>query len=389
MSQRIQEYPENLLHEVSKNLDILIGPSRLIFVYASRAKNILQITPEENRLALLSFWAGQVKRGKDAFSALQGLAMLVDLAQRTTPISIHDGQEEKPLRDWISDHLLHLLLDRATQQTSERIDPLQNQQPLADRSSQSLKYSSRDLQGSIHARVLRLIFRAVASPTHISELEASHLKANGRDICRDLLMRGIVLTHRLLPVILEDIKLSSDGLEQKLTEAETKLVSVWGGLGFTDQFCPELYGPAEDQYDHLLAGALAIFCEVGLSHDADTVKPFWLTPAVKRGLIALANRPENEAERSIRELREQGAPNRLQTFLDKTPQEYAAEILRLTSPEQTNEENLIIKARDKLLDLLSPATDALEIDIEASTGNSGRPDMIARAKTGERENDSH
>jgi hypothetical protein len=176
-------------------------------------------------------------------------------------------------------------------------------------------------------------------------------------------------------------------IDQYLTKVLASQGSPWPHLYAQDQFNPELYGPAAGQYDHLLAGTLAVFREVSFDRattegTASASVPFWFTQPVKRALMALANRPENEAERRVREARERGVPNRLQTYLDHTPQEYAAALLRFASPSLSKEEELLRTGQVKLLELFRHASEEVNIDMESHSGGTDRPDMIARVKVG-------
>ena len=97
---------------------------------------------------------------------------------------------------------------------------------------------------------------------------------------------------------------------------------------------------------------------------------------MRRALTAVVNRPENAAERQIREAREQGRPNRLQTFLNHTPQEYAAEILHLASPKYAKEESIVLQGQVKLREIFQQVSDTISVTFMSSSSRPAQPNLI-------------
>lgn len=388
--QETQEDPATVDPEASKTLPILIGPSRWVFSPSRFSEKILGEIPEDRRLDVLSRLTEFVELNYDLFASLQGLAILLHLAHHSTQLKVLSQEKERSLRDWLVDYLLKALRFKPPDRTVPQVQSSHQGRDLQSDLPPRLETATSDqefLRRSIHAQVLRLTFRAVASPLHLEELETNYRGSETRDFCSEFLMRGVVLAYRILTMIIQDIPLRPDRLDQKLAEIEGKLVSTWSRLDLRDQFNPELYGPEADRYDHLLAGTLAVFREVGLGGSsggdgsgAPPSVPFWLTRPVRRALMALKDRPKNEAERKIRKAREQGVPNRLETFLDRTSQEYAAELLRFISPDYTQVEQISLRGQARLLDLLRQAVDAVNIERESLSRRPDQPDMIARVK---------
>lgn len=388
--QEAPEGPGTAPPEEFKTLSILIGPSQWAFSPAKESEKILEKIPEGRRLDVLSKWAEFVEINEDLFASLQGLAILLHLAHRSAQLKVLAQEKEISLRDWLIDHLLKVLRFRPPDRAVTQVESSRQARSLPLNAPPTLGSSASDretLRRSIHARVLRLAFRAVASPFHLEGLRANDQDSGIRDLGRELLLRGVVLAYRILTTITRDTRLRSDHLEQKLAEIEGKLSSTWDRINLQDQLCPELYGPEADHYDHFLAGTLAVLQAVGFGGPsregewvAPSTVPFWLTRPVRHALMALANRPENDAERRIREARERGVPNRLKTFLDRTPHEYAAELLRFASPEHTREEEIFLKGQAKLLELLRQASDAVNVEREPLSRGPDQPDMIAKVR---------
>jgi hypothetical protein len=373
---------------------LLQEPSRLAFAGARSSESLLNRYSEEQRFMLLSYWIETAEMSFDVFHSLvAGLALLLHAAYCFSNLKVLVGDTERLLREWLTEHLLKILRYKVGDATPHKRAILKRKTQLLQTSqpapvTQSIPLDNEFLRRSIHAKLLRYAFRAVASPSHIQALNTRKAQTHEHDLIGELLIRGILLSHRL-SILVDHMHIPLEEIEQRLTEVIASKGIPWSTLYLQDQFNPELYGPEAGQYDHLLIGTLAVFREVGI--DQPTVEgttgtsasvPFWLTPQVKRALIALANRPENEAERRVREARERGVPNRLQTFLDRTPQEYATELLRFASPGLAKEEEFLLKGRTQLLELLRQASDNVIIDIQPVSWGSEHPDMVARMQVG-------
>jgi hypothetical protein len=343
---------------------------------------------------LLSHWIETVEVDFDAFHSLvAGLELLLHAAYCFPNLKVFVGGAERPLREWLTEHLLKILRYKAGDVTLHKGVILERESPLPEASQpkpvrRNTALNNAFLRRSIHAKLLRYAFRIVASPNHLQALNANKARSQEHDLIGELLIRGTLLSHRL-SILLDHIRIPLEQIEQRLTEVIESTRMAWSTHYIQDQFNPELYGPEARQYDHLLAGTLAVFREVGIGQPTmrgttgtPPSVPFWLTPPVKRALITLANRPENEAERHVREARERGVPNRLQTFLDRTPQEYAAELLRFSSSSLAKEEEFLLKGRSQLLELLRQASDNVIIDIQPVSWGSEHPDMVARMQVG-------
>jgi hypothetical protein len=372
-------------------LPILLGPSQLVFLVAHTHEEILQQHPEGDYADVLSQWIDKVNTDVDLLDSLRWLGALLHVGSRFPNLKFPLGEQERGVREWLTEHLLRVLTFKPQESaTPKRLVLDQGAQSSAFSPSTSVgeyRWPSEEfLRRSIHAKILRLVFQAVANPVHIKALSEQSTEAQQRDLVGEVLLRGVVLTHRLLPVILNHGRLSLEEVDQRLTERLK--ISSQSGLHLPDQFIPDLYGPEVNQYDHLLAGTLAVFREVGLGGSASTGSgsaasasvPFWLTRQVRRALSALASRPENDAERKIREAREQGIPNRLQTFLNRTPQEHATELLSFASLDYLREEDILTRGRAALLNLLKQAGEAVNVQMETPIRRSDQPDIIARVK---------
>jgi hypothetical protein len=360
---------------------LLLEPSRLAFPFAGSPDTFDQRLDIQSP-DILAYLVELVETDVDLFRSLGiGLALLLRAAYRFPDLKIAVRENDEPLREWLARYLLQVLRYKPQGVVAKKkVMPGQDNQQLGE-TAQDPEF----LRRSIHAKLLRCIFRAVVSPARVNALSEGSNQKPVRNVAGELLMQGVILASRILPMLLQRARLPLEQLDQQLTSIINRHPAPWSSLYLQDQLNPEVYGPEPDRYDHLLAGTLAVFREMGFDEsggegaaNSHSSEPFWLTREVRRDLMALEKRPENEAERWIREAREHGVPNRLQTYLDRTPQEYAADLLRLASPERTKEEALLLAGQAKLLDLLQHASDAVNVDIQPLTHRSDRPDMIAR-----------
>lgn len=332
-------------------LPILLGPSEVALGLSTVSDQLLQQYPENQRTQLLSQWVEIVQTGVYIFDSLRWLGALLSQAYRFPDLSVFVDGQEKPLREWLVEHLLDILGDKP-------------RKPQAETPPKEISLPNNEIfRRSINAKVLCLAFQAVASPAHRQALSDRADRQQSQEVIGELMLKGVVLAHRILPVVLQDPRLSLEHIDQKLVTA----IKIVNSFAFIDQFRPDLYGPEASQYDHLLAGTLAIFRAVEDAVRIENARagrssaPFWLTRPVRRMLQRLANQPENEAERSIRERREQGVPNRLQTFLNRTPQEFAKDLLQVTSTDFTKGEKLLLQGSVRLQTLLQQASDSIKI----------------------------
>ena len=365
------------LQKISQQLLFLCEPSELIFSSIRSRKPLSDLYPNKHQFDDLSQTAQAIETDFDVFHSLARLGILLYEAYHSTELKVSVDGKEKLLREWLTDHLLGVLGHEPPK-------------PALAVSAEQRFFPDRQ---TIHVRSLRYAFRAAAHPTHGRAIIQERYGEKGRSIAGELLMRGVLLARRILIVSVHHSPRSLEDTTRQLETTITQFSSPWSGPLLQDQFNPELYGPGRDQYDHVLAGTLAVFWNLGFDETMDkggsktfSSSPFWLTQPVRRALRDLAKRPENNAEQQVREDREKGIPNRLQTFLNQTPQEYAAEILRFTFPKYSNEEDLLLRGREVLLDLLQQATDSDNIEVDIAPQQGGlRPDTIVTIKNGEKE----
>lgn len=357
----------------SSTLPIRLGPSELALSFATLGEHLLQQHlqqhPESQRAEVLALWAEMAQTGIHIFEALRWLGVLLDQAYRYPELKVFVGGQEQLLREWLVEHLLNILSDGLRKPRAE-MPPEKVSLP-----------NNQFFRRSINAKVLCLAFQAMASPIHRQAWSEVIKQQPDREIAGELILKSVVLAHRLLPVVLQDTRLSLERIDRQLASAIQTLRFPL----LPDQFRPDLYGPELDKYDHLLAGTLAVFrageenarIDDAIAGRAST--PFWLTRQVRRALLRLANQPENEAERQIREAREQGIPNRLQTFLNRTPQEYAKELLRITSADLPKGEKLLLRGLARLDELLQQASASIKLQPEATPPDAEGLDLVLKA----------
>ena len=365
------------LKKISQQSLFLREPSELIFSFIRSGKPLSDLYPNKHQFDELAQTAQAIETDFDVFHSLARLGMLLYEACHSTELKVSVSGKEKLLREWLTDHLLGVLGHEPPK-------------PALAASAEERFFPDRQ---TIHARSLGYAFRAVASPTHREALIQERRGEKGRSISGEFLIRGVLLARRILIVSVHHSRRSLEDTTRQLETTTTQASSPWSGPLLQDQFNPDLYGPGKDQYDHVLAGTLAVFWNLGFDETRDkggsktfSSTPFWLTQPVRRALRDLAKRPENNAEQQVREAREKGIPNRLQTFLNRTPQEYAAEILRFAFPKHSNEEDLLLRGREVLLNLLQPATGSDDIDVDVALQQGRiRPDAIVTIKNEEKE----
>ena len=371
-SEKQKNHKNSSLQKISQQSLFLHEPSELIFSFIRSGKPLSDLYPNKHQFDELSQTAQAIETDFDVFHSLARLGMLLYEACHSTELKVSVSGKEKLLREWLTDHLLGVLGHEPPK-------------PALAASAEERFFPDRQ---TIHARSLGYAFRAVASPTHVEALIQERRGEKGRSISGEFLIRGVLLARRILIVSVHHSRRSLEDTTRQLETTTTQASSPWSGPLLQDQFNPELYGPGKDQYDHVLAGTLAVFWNLGFDETGDRGGskplpsiPFWLTQPVRRALRDLAKRSENNAERRVREAREKGTPNRLQTFLNRTPQEYAAEILRFAFPKYSNEEDLLLRGREVLLNLLQRVTDSDDIKVDVAPQRGGiRPDAIVTIK---------
>ena len=359
--------------KTSQQLLFLLEPTELIFPLIRSDQLLSDLHPNEHQFNELSQVAQAIETSFDLFHSLVGLGILLCEARRSAELKVSVSGKEELLREWLTEHLLRIL----------RYKP---PEPSLSGSATEQFLSDKRV---IHARSLRYACRAAASPAHIEALSKERHGGEERSIAGELLMRSVLLARRVLNIVVNHSRLSLEDITRQL-ESTTQGSSPWFAPILQDQFNPELYGPGKDQYDHVLAGTLAVFWNLGFDETVDKgggktppSAPFWLTQPVRRSLRDLVKRDENKAEQYVREAREKGISNRLKTFLNRTPQEYAAEILRFASPKYSNEENILLRGQEVLLNLLRQATSSDDIEVDLALQQSGdRPDAIVTIKSG-------
>ncbi|MCY4387187.1 MAG: SIR2 family protein [Desulfurellaceae bacterium] len=371
-SEKQKSHENSSLQKVSQQLLFLCAPSELIFPFIRLGKSLSDLPSNGHQFDELSRVTQAIETGPDMFHSLVELGTLLFEACRSVELKVSVRGKEKLLREWLTEHLIGVLRH-------------QLREPSLSASADERFFPDRQ---TIHARSLRYAFRAAASPTHGEALIQERYGEKGRNIAGELLMRSVLLACRILIVSVNHSRRSLEDTTRQLETTTTQVSSPWSGPLLQDQFNPELYGPGKDQYDHVLAGTLAVFWNLGFDETGDRGGskplpsiPFWLTQPVRRALRDLAKRSENNAERRVREAREKRTPNRLQTFLNRTPQEYAAEILRFAFPKYSNEEDLLLRGREVLLNLLQRVTDSDDIKVDVAPQRGGiRPDAIVTIK---------
>lgn len=353
-------------------LSILLPP----VWFARLSEQILQEQPREHHFQQVTQWAQQAEASSDVLDSFRWLAALLHVAHRVPAMKIRLGEGERSLREWLTEHLLKVIRYKPREHALSTLGQ-------DNVSSADIPIDSEFLRRSIHAKVLRLAFHAVASPKHLHALDEKSSQLHEREIVGELMMRGVVVAHRLLPVLLSHTRIPIKEIDERLSEGLRPETSPWASLSFRDQFNPELYGPGPDQCDLVVLGTLAVFQELGLgipSQEGTSTSsfsaPFWLTPSVRRALAALASRPENAAEQRIREAREQEVPNRLQTFLNRTPQEYAATLLRMASSKHLRAESLLMQGQEKLREIFQQIADSVSFTPEPPVNDSTQLDML-------------
>ncbi len=353
----------------SSTLPVLLGPSEVALSLSQFSEQLLQRDPENQRTEAISQWVVRAQTSVDIFDSLRWLDVLLSQAYRSPDLKVFVGGQEKFLREWLVEHLLDILGDEP-RKPQAKTPPKEISLP-----------NNKIFRRSIHAKVLHLACQIVASPVYRQALSERTDQQQGREVVGELMLKGVVLAHRILPVVLQDMHLSLDQIDQKLATA----IQLVNSFAFLDQFQPNLYGPEADRYDHLLAGTLAVFRAVERTVRIDNAMAgrssasFWLTRPVRRMLQHLTNQPENEAEQRIREAREQGMPNRLQTFLNQTPQEYAKDLLQLTSTDFTKGEKLFLQGSARLQELLRQASDSIKIQPVEFPSDVKEIDFVLRA----------
>lgn len=371
-----KSHETSYLQKISQQLLFLHEPSELIFSFIRSGKPLSDLYPNKHQFDELSQTAQAIETDFDVFHSLARLGVLLYEACHSAELKVSVSGKEKLLREWLTEHLLRVLGHEPPK-------------PVLTASAEERFFPDRQ---TIHARSLQYASRATASPTHGEALIQERHGEEGRSIAGELLMRSVLLARRILIVSVHHSRRLEDSTRQ-LETTITQVSSPWSGPLLQDQFNPELYGPRRDQYDHVLVGTLAVFWNLGFDENRDREGnksfpslPFWLTQPVRRALRHLAKRPENKAEQQVREAREKGIPNRLQTFLNRTPQEYAVEVLRFAFPKYSNEEDVLLRGLEILLNLLQQATRSDDIEVDVAPQQGGiRPDAIVTIKNEEKE----
>ena len=376
-SEKQKSHENPPLQKISQQLVFLCEPSELIFSFIRSRNPLSDLYPNRHQFDELSQTAQAIETDFDVFHSLARLGMLLYEACHSTELKVSVGGKERLLREWLTDHLLGVLGHEPPK-------------PALAVSAEQRFFPDRQ---TIHVRSLRYAFRAAAHPTHGRALIQEQYREKGRSVAGELLMRSVLLARRILIVSVHHSPRSLEDTTRQLETTITQFSSPWSGPLLQDQFNPELYGTGKGQYDHVLAGTLAVFWNLGFDENRDREGsksfpsiPFWLTQPVRRALRNLAKRPENKVEQQVREAREKGIPNRLQTFLNRTPQEYAAEILRFVFPKYSNEEDVLLRGREIFFNLLKQATDSDDIEVDVAPQKGGiRPDAIVTIKNEEKE----
>ncbi|HKZ43315.1 MAG TPA: hypothetical protein VJ044_20320, partial [Candidatus Hodarchaeales archaeon] len=261
--------------------------------------------------SFLGFHASQVCFLPNTFDSFCSFIPLI-LAdyENNLPFLIVDGEKHKPV-DWIRSYIVFMLRTGVTLKSGEHksLD-----------STQQLEIARR----YTHAYAMRFGFWVAASNVHVAEL-SSKISASD-NIVKNWAIRGLALTDRLLPILLEQIKLDSDHIPFDLEEIARRLgISINNEL-YPDVFNPFLYGPTE--YDHAIACLLSILLltwDELCKNKAD--RPFWWSAEIHELILAIESQLETDGETRIRKDREKNKPNRLGIILNRTPKELARDIL--------------------------------------------------------------
>lgn len=178
----------------------------------------------------------------------------------------------------------------------------------------------------IHAYLLQLGTWVAGSQFHSRELW-TRLGDNDQVVI-GWTLRGILLADRMQPIAGRRLGSVSSRSADLQSVVEGLHINIDAEL-YPDVFNPFLCGPTA--YDHAQAGLLATLHSSWrlLAGEETGARPFWWSTDVEKAISDMACRPENAAEEQFRIGCERGKPNRLKVSLDRTPQQFARELLTL------------------------------------------------------------
>jgi hypothetical protein len=271
----------------------------------------------QSRQEILRALAENACYAANIFDGLWSFVTLLLVEQRHPAESFEVNGQSLLVADWVRAYLVYMLQARLSDDREARLG-----EPFASLWRRDLEIQRRQ----VHAQTMRLAVWVTVSQRHLRELAT--ILQPGDGVIAGWLIRGLLLTDRLLPIITHDLYSTLEEMQRALGEIAIRLSVTINLELYPDLFNPFLYGPAE--YDHSLAALLAIL-NVTWDHLARTgqnqVAPYWWSEAVRDVLAEIAARPETEAETMLRTSRTLGKPNRLGVIIDRTPQELATEIL--------------------------------------------------------------
>lgn len=273
----------------------------------------------QSRQEVLGSLAEHACYGANIFDSLWSFVTLLLVEQHHLAGSFEVDGQRLLVADWVRAYLVSMLQARSSDDSQGR---------LGESTASLWRRDLETQRRKVHAQSMRLAVWVTVSQRHLREL-ATKVQA-GDEVIGSWLIRSLLLADRLLPIITHDLYRTLEEMQRALGEIAIRLGIAINQELYPDLFNPFLYGPAE--YDHAVAALLGILC-VTWEHLArtgqDQVAPYWWSEAVRDALATVVARPETEAETMLRMSRTQGKPNRLGVILDRTPQELAAEILRL------------------------------------------------------------
>lgn len=273
----------------------LLRPEPLNLSELDRELLTLDEAPAPQRLELVARLARGVG-DTNVFASLSSFRLLASIAVRRPDWILGEDEERITLGGWIERYIHWMLQPRSSGAEWER--------------------------RRMDALALRFAASVVASRNHVEEL-ASLPGAEPESQLKDCLFRSLLMSDRLLPILMHDHGWQGSGIDDQVRIAQAELGIEMHPQNWPDRFNPFLFGPG--QYDHALAGALAIVEYLTSPRHAEMNRGAiaWFSPRTLDMLKSLAGRPETEAEILFRDHRDSGRGSLLGTLLDRTPGELA------------------------------------------------------------------